>query len=89
MSSLSPESLTSRSMVQLVRNEYRMAIHITERLLACFNNDEEWFQKNHSKDFRNNPSHCDSRIKTLTEKAKEKLPLMRIYLALFHEKQTS
>ena len=82
MSSLSPESLTSRSMVQLVRNEYRMAIHITERLLACFNNDEEWFRKNHSEDFRNNPSHCDSRIKTLTEKAKEKLPLMRIYLAL-------
>ena len=68
-------------MVQLVRNEYRMALHITERLLACFTHDHQWF-KEKARDLRDKQSLCKIRIKKLREKVKEKLPLMRIYLAL-------
>ncbi len=78
---VSTEHQVSRAMVQLVRNEFRMAIHITERLIACFKNDSQWLLENYQ-DFKDKESLCEGRVNSIREKVKKRLSLMRIYLAL-------
>ena len=75
------EAEVSRAMVQLVRNEFRMSLHIIDRLIACFKEDDEWFANN----YRNKLDKqrlCKSRLNVIRRKAKERLNLMRIYLAI-------
>ncbi|MGE3756314.1 MAG: hypothetical protein AB7H97_01080 [Pseudobdellovibrionaceae bacterium] len=78
---LARETEFAVALVQSVRMTLRASIHVTDRYIACLNQDDNWFKQN-TFDFRDKISFCKNRVTELKERIRTTFPKMKLMLAL-------